>query len=233
MPHRVDAAARERQERMRSLVGENLQFVARTLRRGGVPHAEVDDEVQRTFIVAAGRLADMRLGSERSFLFQVAKHTALHARRSLARRREIPSDPLPDRSGPLETPEETAARNQAGALLDEAVSGMTEALRTVLILYAVEDMALSEIAEMLGVPRGTVASRLRRARLHLRRSLAAIELACEHGLARGQELEGPGPLRREDVGPLGRALLRAGAATRASEVMCARTLAACLALAAR
>lgn len=231
MSRRVDAAARDRQERMRSMVGDNIQFVARTLRRGGVPHAEVDDEVQRTFIVAAGRLADLRLGSERSFLYQVARNTALHARRSLARRREIPSDPLPERTGPLETPEELVGRNQTGALLDEAVSGMTDALRTVLILYALEEMDLSEIAEMLGVPRGTVASRLRRARLQLRRSLAAIELACEHGLVRGQEIEGPLPLRRENVGPLGRALLRAGAATPGTEAMCARTLAACLALA--
>ena len=40
----------DRHSRVRALVDEHLGFVARTLRRAGVPPSEVDDEVQRTFI---------------------------------------------------------------------------------------------------------------------------------------------------------------------------------------
>ena len=54
-----------------------------------MPPSELDDEVQRTFITVARRIADVRAGAERSFLFQVAINMAAHARRDLARRREV------------------------------------------------------------------------------------------------------------------------------------------------
>jgi RNA polymerase sigma-70 factor (ECF subfamily) len=41
---------------------------------------------------------------------------------------------------------------------------LTEDLRTVLVLFELEEMETTEIAELLGIPLGTVASRLRRAR---------------------------------------------------------------------
>ena len=66
---------------MRAIVDDNLKFVARTLRRAGVRQPELDDAIQRTFITVAGRLADVHLGAERSFLFHVAIHVAAHARR--------------------------------------------------------------------------------------------------------------------------------------------------------
>src|SRR6266496_3195494 len=45
----------DRHARMRTIVGENVRFVARALRRAGVPRSELDDEIQRTFIAVAGR----------------------------------------------------------------------------------------------------------------------------------------------------------------------------------
>jgi hypothetical protein len=56
--------------RMRLLVDEHYGFVERTLRKAGVPPSELDDEVQRTFITLARRIADVRLGAERSFYFR-------------------------------------------------------------------------------------------------------------------------------------------------------------------
>src|SRR5580765_5500917 len=89
--------ARDAQDaRMRSMVDEHFRFVARTLRREGVPLSDLDDEIQRTFIIVAGKLGDVQHGAERSFLFRVAVNTAAHARRTLARRREVLQDRMPE-----------------------------------------------------------------------------------------------------------------------------------------
>ena len=117
--------ASERHSRFRSIVDENYRLVARTLRNNGVPRADLDDEVQRTFLVVSTRLSDVQQGAERSFVRQVAHNRASHARRSYARRREVPSDHLPERSEVLGTPEELAARKQMRAVLDAALAGMT------------------------------------------------------------------------------------------------------------
>ena len=224
------SAALDRHERMRSMVGEHVRFVARTLRKAGVPPSEIDDEVQRTFIVVADRLDRVQPGAERSFLFQVAHNVAAHARRALARRRDIPSGIVPERVEAFATPENLASRKQTRKLLDTIVGAMNEALRTVFLLYEVEEMNLAEIARFLRVPRGTVASRLRRARAQVRKNVAAIELACELGVDGADELEGPELLRRENVGRLGCTLLRVGTAPPVSAALRARILAACLAV---
>jgi RNA polymerase sigma-70 factor (ECF subfamily) len=214
---------------MRALVDQNIRFVTRTLSKAGVPRADLDDEVQRTFIIAAGRLEDVRLGAERSFLFQVALNTASHARRSLARRREFPSDQLPEPVETHGTPEDLMARKQTRSRLDGLLAGMAESLRAVLVLYELEGMDTNEIARSLDIRRGTVASRLRRARVHLRKQLAAVELAWDLGVGNGARVEGPAPLRLQSSSALEHALLDAGVSARASLSTHSRTL-ACLAL---
>jgi len=212
---------------MRSIVDDNHRFVARMLRKGGVPRNELDDEIQRTFMVAAGRLEDVRPGAERSFLFQVARNRASHARRSMARRRESPTDELPERSEPRGTPEDLAGRKQIRVLLDAALAGLDESLRSVFVLFEIEGLDMQEIATTLRLPRGTVASRLRRGRAQIRRSLPVMELAWSLGLDDGAEVEGPALMRRERGSRLEHALLRIGTAKRASASLRERTLASC------
>jgi RNA polymerase sigma-70 factor (ECF subfamily) len=76
---------RDREIRLRGLIDRYIDFVARVLRNAGVPDAQIDDDVQRTFIAAARRLDDVRAGSEKSFLLQSALRIAAHARRTVAR----------------------------------------------------------------------------------------------------------------------------------------------------
>ena len=228
-PFAAEMTAGTRQARMRSLVDEHGRLVTRTLRRAGVPRAELDDEVQRTFMVAASRLDDVIPGAERAFLFQVALNTAAHKRRSLARRREFVSDRLPERTDPLGTPEDLTSRRQMRRLLDEALAAMDESLRSVLVLYELEGLDSHRVAAALGIPRGTVASRLRRARAQLRQNLTAIELASDLDIAGKAPGDEPAVLRRESLGALAGALLGAGAAMRATGPMRVRILAVCLA----
>ena len=224
---KAETISSNRQARLRSLVDDHQRLVARTLRKAGVPRAELDDEIQRTFIIVSTRLDDVRLGSERSFLCQVARHRAFHARRSHARQREFLTDTLPEPSESRGTPEDMAGRMQMRALLDAAVASLTESLRSVFLLYEREEMDMPEIAAALGLPRGTVASRLRRAREQLRSNLAAIELAEELGVPGVESADGPAVLRRERVSRLERALLRTGTIKHARTSLRERTLAAC------
>ena len=161
------------------MVDKYSDFVARTLLTAGVPESDLDDEVQRTFLVAAHRLEDVRLGSERAFLYRVARHTAAHVGRSRRRCREIPSGDLFDAasgSDVFASPETLALRRQMWTLLSGVLARMRASLREVFVLYDLEGMQRNEIAALLDLPEGTVASQLRSARKEIR-TLVAREFA--------------------------------------------------------
>ena len=217
---------RDRHARVRALVDQHLKVVARTLRRAGVPLSELDDEIQRTFMVAATRIDDVQVGAERSFLIQVAQNLAWHARRKLARRREVMGDDLPERIEAVATPEYLAHRKQMRQLLDAVIETMNEPLRTVFKLFEFEQMSMTEVGRALHLPRGTVASRLRRARAQFREQVEAMESA---GGLRDEVtawFADPARLRRERLGPLYHALLAAGASAPVSAAAYANTLSA-------
>jgi RNA polymerase sigma-70 factor (ECF subfamily) len=165
---------RDRQARLRRMVDEYLDFVARILRNAGCPEAEIDDDVQRTFIAAANRIDDVRLGAEKSFLLQIALRVAAHARRTAARRREVLSEEGPEIIS-LATPEQLTDQKRARQVLDQVLGQMKLDLRTVFVLFEVEEMSMGEIARILGIPIGTVASRLRRARIDFQERVAVFE----------------------------------------------------------
>ena len=169
-------AAAERSARLRRMVDEHIDFVARVLRNAGTPLTEIDDEVQRTFITAARRIDDVRHGSERGFLLQTALHQAAHARRTAARRREVLVDEVPEVAGSVATPEELSDQRRARELLDRVLSDMPADLRAVFISYEFEELTMAEIAEGLGLPQGTVASRLRRARALFQERVRGLEV---------------------------------------------------------
>ncbi|HET9954199.1 MAG TPA: sigma-70 family RNA polymerase sigma factor [Polyangiaceae bacterium] len=161
--------------RLRGMVDRYIDFVARVLRNAGVPAAQIDDDVQRTFIAAAKRLDDVRPGAEKSFLLQVALRVAAHARRAAARRREVQSEDAPDVVEWIATPERLTDQKHMRQLLDRVLGEMDADLRTVFVLYEFEEMNMAEIAGVLSIPRGTVASRLRRARADFRDRVRSLD----------------------------------------------------------
>jgi RNA polymerase sigma-70 factor (ECF subfamily) len=154
------------------MVGDHFDFIWRSLRRLGVPHAEVDDCAQQVFWVAARKLDDIQIGSERAYLFSTAMRVASDARRSRTRRREVNEDDAGEPFDPAPNPEQIADRRRARALLDEVLDELPMELRAPFVLFELEEMPTAEIAAMLEIPAGTVASRLRRAREEFQKIVA-------------------------------------------------------------
>jgi RNA polymerase sigma-70 factor (ECF subfamily) len=173
----------ERSQRIAALVANHYGLVWRWLRRLGVWECDADDSAQQVFLTAHRRLAEIARGSERSFLLQTALRVAANGRRTRHRRRE--ADGLDPASQPDLTtnPEELLDRRRARAMLDGALELLPMELRTVLVLFEIEELTMAEIATVVEIPPGTVASRLRRAREVFRETV--IKLAAA-GSARHQ-----------------------------------------------
>lgn len=165
------------QRRLRSAIVEHYDFVWRTLRRLGVPRDSIEDAAQQVLLVLARRMLEVRSGSERAFMGATAVRVAADARKKQARRREE-LDPVAIAASVSDAPsvEELLDQERARELLDVVLGRMPDEVRTVFIFFELEDMTTATIAELLGLPLGTVASRLRRAR-QLFATLAA-ELAA-------------------------------------------------------
>lgn len=150
--------------RLRVLVDQHFAFVWRCLQRVGTPEADIDDVLQRVFLTASRKLSEIRPGAERSFLFAVARREAGHLRRSHRRRGEVGQEAILDKSTGALRPDELANRQQALAFVSSVLEEMEEELRMVFLLCDVEEMSSNEVSLALGIPVGTVKSRLRRAR---------------------------------------------------------------------
>src|SRR5690606_12947560 len=150
-------------------------FVTRSLRNLGVVGGELDDCVQKVFLVAARRLEEIEEGKERAFLFTCAQNMAAHFRRSLARKREVSDDVLSGEESQTLGPEHLIEQKRYRELLDRILEVMEDSARAVFVLHAFEEMTMAEIAALLEIPQGTVASRLRRAREILKREIAKLE----------------------------------------------------------
>lgn len=153
------------QRRLRSAIVEHYDFVWRTLRRLGVPRHSIEDAGQQVLLVLARRMADVRVGSERAFMAATAVRVASDARKKQARVREE-LDPIAIAASVSDAPsmEEVIDQERARELLDVVLGRLPDDMRTVFVFFELEDMTTATIAELLGLPIGTVASRLRRAR---------------------------------------------------------------------
>jgi RNA polymerase sigma-70 factor (ECF subfamily) len=153
------------EQRLAALLAKHFRTVWRTLRRLGVPAEGCDDAAQHVYLVTAGRLAEIRPGAERAFLVSTAVRVAANARRSRAARPEVAdTDAIESHADGAPPADELLEERRMRLLLDEVLDSLPDDLRTVFVLFELEELATQEIADALDIPRGTVASRLRRAR---------------------------------------------------------------------
>lgn len=129
---------------------------------------EGDDLVQTACMKALDRAAQFEPGTRLdSWLFRIVQTTFLDQRRKLARRgREAPPETLDTISDEGRDAGRQEHRLLLARLRDE-IAGLPEEQRLVIGLVAIEGYTYKEAAEVLGIPVGTVMSRLARARARL------------------------------------------------------------------
>ncbi len=147
----------------REVYDEHFSFVWRSLRRLGVPEAAASDALQDVFLIVFRRLPDFDGQAKiSSWLFRICLRTAKDYRRRAHVRRELLDDAELGRcADPSVDAIHAAERREGMALVDAALERLTLEQRAVFVLFELEDMTGDEIAETLGIPLGTVYSRLR------------------------------------------------------------------------
>lgn len=159
------AAAPSADSEIGELVAREYPAVWRFLRRLGVSAAQVDDAAQRVFARVLAQRERIARGSERAYLMRAAFRSALEQQRDnkrwLSRASDIDADALSTASP---TPDQSLTQREDLELLDRALAELPADLRAVFLLAELEELTFSEIALALQLPRGTVASRVHRAK---------------------------------------------------------------------
>lgn len=146
---------------------EHGEFVWRVLRRMGVRDADVDDVCQEVFVVVHRKLGEFEpRASMKSWLYGICIRTAAAHRRRAPVRREIPTE-SPDEGTTARGPDASYEGRQSLELLDKALDELDDDKRQVFVLYEVEELAMPEVAEIVGCPLQTAYSRHRAAREHV------------------------------------------------------------------
>jgi RNA polymerase sigma factor (sigma-70 family) len=134
---------------------------------------DAEDAFQSTFLTLARKADSIRQQeSVACWLYTVASRIArrVRERRVNRARREQPLGDQPVFGTDPEPPDRLAGE-ELGPVLQRAISRLPEQYRTAFILCHLEGKTNAEAARLLGCPRGTILSRVARAREHLRRSL--------------------------------------------------------------
>lgn len=155
---------------------EVLLRVARSLTRSQV---EAEDLVQDTLIRAYRAIGRFDGRYPRAWLLTILRNT--HINRNRRRRPEL----LRDQDATFERLESDASTDRADVLVEHTIDGeilaamdeLTDDFRRVVELVDIDGLRYAEAAEVLGVPVGTVMSRLHRARRRIRERLDRAGLA--------------------------------------------------------
>jgi len=155
------ASAQDR-VRLRDAFVQHYAGVWRFLRRLGVVADRVDDASQQVFLVAIEALPRIVPGCERAFLYGTAVRIAHGIRRR--GEREITGLDVDLGSSPAPSPDELTDQKRAREMLDQVLERVDLDARAVFVLFEIEGFTVPEIADLLKIPIGTAASRLRRSR---------------------------------------------------------------------
>jgi len=162
-----------------TLIRRHDRFLYRVARSILLDDYEAEDVVQETFIKAFKRLMDFRgEASLSTWLTRIALNEALARKRRHRITVELEALQQPGTQietsamiAPAQGPEVTAAQNQIRRLLERAIDGLPDSLRTVFVMRDVEELSTAEAARLLGLGEPTVKTRLHRARRMLRQIL--------------------------------------------------------------
>lgn len=157
---------------------------------------DAEDLVQETFIKAYTNWERFEKGTNcRAWLFTILTNTFINRYRRKKKEREIlnADDLRPieenffnrDRTEFYNSPEREAINKTFTPEIQTALNNLSEEFRTVVVLADLNDFSYKEIAHILGVPVGTVMSRLFRGRKMMREQL--VQTAYDRGIIRDME----------------------------------------------
>lgn len=163
-----------------ALVQRQSRFVFRVAYAVLLNAHDAEDAVQETFLKLYRNGGWRGLENEKAFLARVAWRIALDRR---PRRLDVSLD-AEQETGPVEVvrsgdlgPEQTLISADLQARIHAFIDALPEELRVPLVLSANDELNSREIAKILGLPEGTVRTRLQRARQLLRQKLVAAKQA--------------------------------------------------------
>jgi len=163
----------QRDERFEEMVARQARFmfqVAFGLLRNT---QDAEDAVQEAFLKLYRGEAWLRMENEKGFLARTVWRVALdRLPRASERMSDVSELQLEAVGG---SPEENAVDEDERAVLRRLIDGLPEELRQPLVLSSVEEMTSREVAEAMGIPEGTVRTRVMRARAELRRRYVAMK----------------------------------------------------------
>jgi RNA polymerase sigma-70 factor (ECF subfamily) len=170
-------------EAVRHLVTANNQRLFRAAWSILGNRHDAEDVLQSCYAKALGAIAGFEgRSSLTTWLTRIAINEALGRRRAQQRRRkhleaegvqvlETYREQLA-KGSQAPSPEAEAAREQLRAILERTIADLPENFRTVFVLHEIEGASVEDAAQVLGIPTGTVKTRLMRARLKLQQALA-------------------------------------------------------------
>jgi RNA polymerase sigma-70 factor, ECF subfamily len=167
-----------RNERFEEMVARQARFmfqVAFGLLRN---RQDAEDAVQEAFLKLYRGEAWLRMENEKGFLARTVWRVALdHLPKTAERTTDIAEMQLPATGEGGASPEQNAVDEDEWTILRRLIDGLPEELRQPLVLSSVEEMTSREVAEVMGIPEGTVRTRVMRARTELRRRFVAMKEA--------------------------------------------------------
>ena len=175
---RGDVAAFDR------LVRRYERSVFNTAYRLSNSYDDASDIAQEAFVRAWNNLKSFRGDAAFStWLYRIVTNVFLDDRkrkktrqhRSLEEERELDESSVARQyEDPSPGPQELAEGDERRRVLEQAIASLPEAQRVMVVMYHTQGLAYEEIAEITGLPMGTVKSRLNRARLALRDKLGGV-----------------------------------------------------------
>ena len=167
----------ETQAAAEALYRENYAFVWRNARRLGASEAWVDDAVHEVFLVATRRLHEFEgRSSTKTWLFAITFRVVQRMQRDRSRQQRNAARYLREQPPGVA---DAGSETERAEYLRYLLGLLPDPQRVVLILAELEGFTSAGIAEVLGIPAGTVDSRLRAARLALTRVVEREQLRDE------------------------------------------------------
>ena len=137
---------------------------------------DAQDVAQEAYLRALRFFPGFRGGDARAWLLKIVRNTCytwMHVNRPMRDAAEF-DEKLFAPDSPIPNPEDALLQNDSDALVRKALEKLTPNFREVIVLRELEGMSYREIAEITGMPAGTVMSSLSRARRRLREVLSSL-----------------------------------------------------------